>query len=240
MKMRIPVQVTCFLVCALSIAASAVSSARAECAATALVARMLTPTTTVLPRDGGAIVLGLRSAPGAAVPMPQSITLSRGRRTQSLLGTPIAPGLVRFAAVSRLVPGPFSAAGLGAPITLTIGRASLPGPPVRPSVREMRRVQSTVMSARGALPHGEVRATLEFPVPAGIVAIVTYWGESGGAAAWVPAIQGQTEVMVWGEPARCETAIDGFVAPPEGAVGRIAYVDAFGQLSPVSSSVPLQ
>jgi hypothetical protein len=89
-------------------------------------------------------------------------------------------------------------------------------------------------------PRAEVRAQLEFPVPAGIVAIVTYWGESSAPAGWAPAIQGQTEIAVHREPDGCEPQIEGFVAPPEGTVGRIAYVDLHGQLSPISESVPVQ
>lgn len=225
--------------CLLVMAVGFLPRATADCALQALVPRMLTPTTASLPRDGGAIVVGLRSSPEAAgAPMPQSIALVRGRRTQSLVSTQIAPGLVRFAATSRLLPGPFTTSQLGAPITLTVGRSPMPGVPTRPVLREMRRVSSTGMSA-SRTPRAEVRATLEFPVPAGIVAIVTYWGESGGPAWWAPAIQGQTEIVAWTEPGRCEQPIEGTSGPGEGAVGRIAYVDQFGQLSPISASVPV-
>lgn len=223
-----------------SVHAASVQRATADCAPRALVPRMLTPTTASLPRDGGAIVVGLRSGDGPAAPVPQSIELVRGRRTQSLTPTVIAPGLVRFAAVSRLLPGPFTTTVLGAPITLTVGRGTLPGVPTRPVLRDLRRVSSTAMSSR-SLPRAEVRGTLEFPVPAGIVAIVTYWGETGGASTWMPAIQGQTEIVAWAEPGRCEQAIEGTTGPAEGpGAGRIAYVDQFGQVSPVSAAVPLE
>lgn len=221
--------------------AGAAPPAAARCAMQGLVPRSLTPTTAALPRDGGGIVVGLRSAPGEDQPMPAGIQLSRGRRSQDLIARELAPGLVRFAAVSRLLPGTWTAAALGPTASLSVGRQPLPGVPTRPGVAEMRRVAATGMSARRT-PRAEVRATLEFPVPEGIVAIVAYWGEDGPAAAWEPAIQGQREIVVWQEPARCQRAPEGTLAPPEGegVVGRIAYVDAFGQVSPISAAVPVR
>lgn len=216
-----------------------VPTAGADCAVQGLVPRMLTPSTASLPRDGGGIVVGMRGTAGAGSPMPASLAFTRGRRTQELVGQPLAPGLVRFAAVSRLIAGPFATTSLGAPMSLTISRAVLPGVPTRPSVREMRRVAATGMSA-SRTPRAEVRATLEFPVPAGIVAVLAYWGEQGGATSWQPAIQGQTEIVAWSEPGRCDAAPVGTIGPSGGAVGRIAYVDAFGQVSPPSPSVPVQ
>lgn len=227
-------------VCLGVLAIASVPRATADCAPRALVPRMLTPTTVSLPRDGAGIVVGLRSGDRPGAPLPPSIELSRGRRTQSLVPTVIAPGLVRFAATTRLLPGPFTTSALGAPITLTIGRGTLPGVPTRPVLRDLRRVSSTAMSSRST-PRAEVRGTLEFPVPAGIVAVVTYWGESGGAATWMPAIQGQTEIVAWAELGRCEQAIEGTAGPGEGpTAGRIAYVDQFGQVSPISAPVPLE
>lgn len=213
----------------------------ADCAVSGLVPRMLTPTTTSLPRDGGGIVVGMRNAAGEGQGMPAGVQLSRGRRSQDLMAQALAPGLVRFAAVSRLRPGTWSAPALGPTVALTVGRTPMPGVPTRPVVIELRRLASTGMSARRT-PRSEVRATLEFPVPVGIVAIVTSWGEAGAPATWEPAIQGQREVVVWQEAARCQSEPAGTLAPPEGAgvVGRIAYVDAFGQISPPSAPVPLQ
>lgn len=221
--------------------AGAVERADARCARVGLSPRALTPVTTSLPRDGGGIVVGMVSASGAEAPMPAGVQLVRGRRSQDLVARELAPGLVRFAAVSRLLPGTFSAPALGPTATITIGRTPLPGVPTRPVVSEMRRVAATGMSARRQ-PRTEVRATLDFPVPAGIVAIVTAWGEEGAPAAWQPAIQGQREIVVWSEPGRCQSEPEGTVGPPEGEgiVGRIALVDAFGQVSPFSAPAPVR
>lgn len=215
--------------------------ADARCAQSGLAPRVLTPTSASLPRDGGGIVVGMVSASGAGALMPAGVQLVRGRRSQDLVARELAPGLVRFAAASRLTPGTFSAPALGPTASIAVGRAPMPGVPTRPSVGELRRVAATGMSARRQ-PRTEVRATLEFPVPAGIVAIVTAWGEDGAPAAWQLAIEGQREVVVWREPGRCETAPEGMAGPPEGegVVGRIAFVDAFGQISPFSAPVALQ
>jgi hypothetical protein len=214
--------------------------ASAECAVQALVAEMLTPSSATLPRDGGAVVVGLRSRPAPAPrPLPSSIPMTRGRRAQELVGTEIAPGLVRYAAQTRLTTGSFTTAVLAAPATLTIGaRTPLPGQPTRPALRDLRRV--AVTSARGQ--HAEIRGGLEFPVPEGIVALLIYWGETGTApASWVPATQGQTEVLIWAERSGCDAGPPPGSTPPpaSGGVGRIAYVDAFGQISPPSNAVPV-
>lgn len=223
--------------------ASSTARVDADCATQALVPRVLTPTTVAIPRDGGGIVVGMRPASQAAsAEMPAAVQLTRGRRTQELVARVLAPGLVRFAAVSRLTAGQWTAAALGPNAALTVGRRDpLPGVPTRPVVTELRRVAATGMSARRA-PRTEVRATLEFPVPAGIVAIVTYWGDEGAAAsAWEPVIQGQRDVVIWQETPECEVDPAGRTGPPEGAaMGRIAYVDQFGQVSPPSAPVAIR
>lgn len=214
--------------------------AEARCAMQGLVPRMLTPTTSSLPRDGGGIVVGLRSSSGATQEMPAGIQLTRGRRSQDLVGRTLAPGLVRFAAVSRLLPGTWSVPALGPTTSMSVRWQPMPGVPTRPVVTELRRVAATGMSVRRT-PRVEVRATLGFPVPAGIVAVVTHWGEEGAAAAWEPAIQGQREVVIWQEPGRCQTSPEGTMPPPEGdASARIAFVDTFGQVSPLSVAVPVR
>ncbi|MDQ3031167.1 MAG: hypothetical protein M3Y87_02025, partial [Myxococcota bacterium] len=113
--------------------------ANARCAVQGLVPRMLTPSTSSLPRDGGGIVVGLRSASGATQEMPAGVQLSRGRRSQDLIAQTLAPGLVRFSAVSRLRPGRWNATALGPTTTMTVSRQPLPGVPTRPVVTEMRR-----------------------------------------------------------------------------------------------------
>src|SRR5262245_22487012 len=214
------------LPCVFVFAAAVIPRAGAQCAE-ALAPLMLTPATASIPRDGGGIVIGMRRRPGAARPMPPGINLARGRRTQSLMPQrTIAPGLVRFAAATRLTTGPFTTTDLGlGESTLTIGRGPMPGMPTRPSVREMRRVAAAGMSATST-PRMEVRALLEFPVPAGIVAILSYWGESETPGWWRPAIQGQTEIPVWTEADVCDPMPEGSSGPPsEAPTGLLAYVD---------------
>jgi hypothetical protein len=46
---------------------------------------------------------------------------------------------------------------------------------------------------------------------------------------------------VWIEPDVCDPMPEGSSGPPaEGATGRLAYVDEFGQVSPTSAGVPIQ
>ncbi len=214
--------------------------ADARCAVQGLVPRVLTPMSARIPRDGGALVAGLVLGQESRE-MPASLELLRGRRSQPLVGRILAPGLVRFESASRLLPGSWTIPTLGRDVAWTVGREPMPGVPTRPGVVELRRLEATGMSAR-RMPRTEVRATLEFPVPEGIVAIVTYWGEGSAPAAWVPAIVGQREIVIWQETARCEAEVPGTLPPPEGesVVGRIAYVNQFGQISPPSTSVPLR
>lgn len=153
----------------------------------------------------------------------------------------LAPGLVRFESTSRLLPGSWTAPLVGHDAAWTVGRDPMPGVPTRPSVSELRRVVATGLSA-GEVQRPEVRAQLEFPVPDGIVAIVTHWEEQETAAAWMPAIAGQREVVIWQEAARCEPVSAGTFPPPEGegVMGSIAYVDRFGQVSPLSAPVRIR
>lgn len=152
----------------------------------------------------------------------------------------LAPGLVRFESVSRLLPGRWTTSLVGHDAAWTVGRDPMPGVPTRPGVSELRRVAATGISARRA-PRTELRAQLEFPVPEGVVAIVTHWDEQETAAAWMPAIVGQREVVIWQEAARCEAVAAGTLPPPEGerVTGSIAYVDRFGQVSPLSAPIPI-
>lgn len=207
-----------------------------------LVPQRLTPTTVSIPRDGGGIVVALRSASRATQEMPAGVQLTRGRRTQDLVGRALAPGLVRFASVTRLTTGTWTAAALGPDASVIVGRRDpMPGVPTRPVVTELRRLAAT-SSGRSA-PRTEIRATLEFPVPAGIVAILTYWGDEGAApAAWEPVIQGQRDVVIWQQTPACESDPAGRTGPPEGptTTARIAYVDQFGQVSPPSAPVAVR
>jgi hypothetical protein len=123
---------------------------------------------------------------------------------------------------------------------VTIGRAVMPGVPVRPSVRVMRRVAATGLSASRA-PRVEVHADLAVPVPQGVVASIITWNTDGQPSGWARAIVGQTEMIVFAEAAHCDQVPPGWQSPPPGTlVARIAWVDRLGQVSPQSDAIPVE
>lgn len=217
----------------------------AECAAPRWSAHALTAVGTTFPRTGAGLVVAMeldRSSstglPAATVP---AITVTRGRRTSwPLTPVAVAPGLYRVPFDAHVTRGIWTLHGLGADATLTIGASVLPGVPVRPAVREVRRVAATGIGAGGG-QRIEVRATLDFPVPEGVLASVVTWNTDATAASWGRAAAGQREIVLYEEPARCGALPDGTIAPPEGTlVARIAWVDQFGQVSPASDAITVQ
>lgn len=212
----------------------AVTPARATCPHGGLVPSLLTPITSALPRDHGALVAGYRFEPAATTALSfEGVRLVRGRRvTIGLQSVPIAPGLSRLVPTTAPRPGTYGLEGLGPTTDLLVGRTPMPGAPVRPTMSAVRRV-----AVAGAAAGVELRATLGFAVPTGIVAILSAWGDSDHASVWSRAVVGQTEVVLHSTSESC--APDGAEPPPtEGPVAvRIAYVDQFGQVSPWSDAI---
>ncbi len=197
---------------------------------------LLTPVTASVPRSSGALVAGVRADGLASSPAPvtfEGVHVTRGRRIDvALQPIPIGPSLVRLVPASALRPGSYTLAGLGDPVSITVGRGPMPGVPTRPAVAEIRRV-AAVHDGTTAV---ELRARLGFAVPTGIVAVLSYWGDATEPSVWSPAVLGQTEVVLYTAPtARTGSLPPGFVTLPDGPLAvRIAYVDQFGQRSPIS------
>jgi hypothetical protein len=215
------------------------SHAAADCAATHAVPALLTPITAAMPQSSGALVAGFRSERGTGALSFDGVRMTRRRTSVSMQPIEIAPGLVRLVPSTVVRPGAYSLEGLGAPTELTVGRSPMPGAPVRPAVSGVRRVASAT-SGRGLSV--ELRATLGFAVPTGIVAILGYWGDASTPSVWSRAVVGQTEVVLFASPDHCATLPPGFTPPPaEGPLSvRIAYVDQFGQVSPISDPTPVE
>jgi len=199
---------------------------------------LLTPVTASIPRSSGALVAGVRSDGVGSSPSPvifEGVHVTRGRRIDvPFQAIPIGPSLVRLVPSSALRPGAYTLAGLGEPVTITVGRGPMPGMPTRPAVSEIRRVAAVHDGATAV----ELRARLGFAVPTGIVAVLSYWGDATEPSVWSPAVLGQTEVVLYVAPtARTGSLPPGFVTLPEGPISvRVAYVDQFGQRSPVSEA----
>jgi hypothetical protein len=215
------------------------SDAAADCAFLGMTPSLLTPITSAMPMSSGGLVAGFRNDPSGTGSLSfDGVLLRRGRRISvPMQSVPIAPGLVRLVPSTRVRAGLYSLEGLGAATDLTVGRSPMPGAPVRPSVSSARRVASAV----GRTTSVELRATLGFPVPTGIVAVISYWNDMTEPSAWSRAVVGQTEALLFANPGRCATLPPDFLPPAsEGPLtARIAYVDQFGQVSPPSDSFPV-
>jgi len=199
-----------------------------------------------MPREGGALVAGTRlgdaGASAGAVSF-EGVSFTHRRTSQILTAVPLAPGLVRLVPSGRLGTGAWTVHGVGPDTEVTVGRSTLPGAPVRPAVRGMRRVAAT-STASSSTPRVEVRAILDFPVPTGIVAMLVYWNGETTPSTWARAVLAQTEVVVYTEPDACDAVAAGTRAPPAADTGpltaSVAFVDQFGQVSPVSAAVPVE
>ncbi len=218
--------------------------AEADCAVPGWAAHSLTTLSAPFPRTGASIVVAMEPVtasggqPNTDLP---ALSVTRGRRTSwPLAGNAIAPGLYRVPFDAHVTRGIWMLHGLGPDATLTIGLSALPGVPVRPAVRDVRRVAATGIGRAGA-QRIEVRANLEFPVPDGVIASIVTWNTDATAAAWAHAAVGQREIVLYTEPGRCGGAPPGWTAPPDGTlIARVAWVDQFGQVSPVSDAITVQ
>jgi hypothetical protein len=225
-----------------SLAAAAQDAA--PCTSRPLVPVLLTPISAPMPRDGGGLVAGVRLGDAGTTSTAiafEGVSFTRRRTSQILQVVRLAPGLVRLVPTGTLASGPWVGHGIGTDSEITVGRTALPGAPVRPSVHGMRRVAATSMSA-SATPRVEIRAILEFPVPTGIVAMLVYWNGETTPSTWTRAVLATTEMVVYTEPDACETVPEGTRPPPaDGAfTASIAFVDQFGQVSPISTAVPVE
>ncbi len=233
------------LVLVLGLGAGArVTHAQDDCAAPRWAAHPLTAVGTTFPRTGAGIVVAMdvdATSGALTAPALPAISVTRGRRTAwPLTPVALAPGLFRVPFDAHVTRGIWTLHGLGADAPLTIGFSVLPGVPVRPAVREIRRVAATGIGAAGG-QRIEVRANLDFPVPEGVLASVVTWNTDASPAAWARAAVGQREIVLYAEPARCAGVPTGWTAPPDGTlVARVAWVDQFGQVSPASDAITVQ
>ncbi len=198
---------------------------------------------TPIPRDGGAFVVAVEadsSASSGTMAAPD-VSVVRRRTTLSLVAGSIAPGLFRLSMPSRPALGAWTLHGLGPDRSVTVGRGAMPGVPVRPSVRVMRRVAATGLSSSHAR-RVEVHADLAFPVPQGVVAAIISWNTDAAPSGWARAIVGQTEMIVFAEAANCAQVPRGWQSPPRSGTltARIAWVDGLGQISPTSDAIPVE
>lgn len=208
--------------------AIAIPRADARCATRDLALEVMTPLDRPIPA-GGAIVLALRPTArgsGSAIG-PSSATIGTpgmGEGGLTMVET-IAPGLYRVP-LGGTPPGPHTLRGVFATeLSFTVSSAPLVTPPAPDLL-------GVTIGPRG---RGGANATarLGAPAPATAIGIVIY--TSDGAISYVP-IRDRSAPSLVGF-GRCDPWPDGASPPSSGASIALRYLDATGQLSPLSRAV---
>lgn len=216
---------------------AAVTAAQpAPCEDAGLRMQLLTPSAGRVPRGGG-LVLGLEpGGPPGAAPTVESLTLKRGRRRgNALRAEPLAPGLYRLTPEGRVYGGRYQVDGLEAAGDVIFDRSRMPPPPPAPRLEEVHRyLRTSLVDTRL-----EVRGSFAFPIPERVVAIVSYWGEDDEADGFVRAVPTARDALIFTSRVGCGSSLAGATAPPEEGQARVAFVDAFGQVSPPSEPRPI-
>ena len=146
----------------------------------------------------------------------------------------LAPGLHRVQFDGAITASRVRVVGLLAPLTLSLADGALPAALAAPTVSS---VVHTPAEGRRTPPR--VTVELGAPVPAGAIAMIARWGDATSAAAWAPTRTGARSVPVFA-PGRCDERPAGFREPEDGeTTARVAYVDALGRVSPLSSPVSI-
>lgn len=216
----------------LVVASVAMAQDEPSCPEATFRAQLMTPVAGRIPRDAS-LVVGL-FAGGEATGLP-AITLTRRRRELALVREAIAPGLFRLRPDTRRLSGRWDLQGVEGNPRLIFGR---PGAGAAPPAPRLERVERyLVAGAEGS--RAEVRAHFAFPIPEGIVAVVSYWGDDDDADLFVRATPAIRETVLFASSGRCPALPEGASAPPETGAVRVAFVDRYGHLSARSEPRPL-
>lgn len=203
------------------------SSARAQeesCPPARFGAQLLTPLTGRHPRDA-AMVVGL--VPGGSLTALPPLMLTRRRREIATATEEIAPGLYRVRADTRRIYGRYRLEGVQGDPEVLFGRVPPSAAPSAPSLDRVERY--IVASASGE--RTEVRAHFRFPIPAGVVAAVAFWGDDATPDLWARAVPTRSETVLFSRTGNCEQLPEGASPPPESGNVRVAFVDKLGQMS---------
>ncbi|MGE0788876.1 MAG: hypothetical protein AB7S26_24595 [Sandaracinaceae bacterium] len=208
------------------------ASAQPRCAQTGFSPQLLTPLGGRHP-SSAAFVVGM--APGGTFRGPPPILMHRGRRDVRTVAVPIAPGLYRVSPDGARVAGRYTLTGVAGDPELEFGRVTGSAPPPAP---RLERVERYRLAGSGA-ERTEVRAHVQFPIPDGVIAVVAYWGADSEPDLFARATPTQTEVLLYSEHQGCPPLPEGASAPPTQGDVRIAFVDAYGQISQPSDASSL-
>lgn len=205
----------------------------AECAAARFQAQLVTPVAGRIPRDAS-LVVGLFPG-GSLEDLPAAVQLSRRRRTTALTRAAIAPGLYRLTPDGRRIWGRWNLDGVEGSPQLRFSRPGLPAPPTTPELTRVERYRAV----SGGESRTELKGHFEFPIPEGVVAVLSYWGSDDEPDLWARAIPTQNQAVLWQSTGRCSQLPPGASAPPREGTVRVAFVDRYGQVSQRSEPVPL-
>ncbi len=204
----------------------------AECPRATFRPQLLTPPAERIPRDAS-LVVGFFEG-GTATELP-AVSLERGRRSTALIREVIAPGLYRLRPDARRIWGRWNFRGLPGAPPILFGRPGIGAPPMRPRLDRVERY----LVASGEHTRMEVRAHFHFPIPSGVVAAVTFWGDDAvpdGFARVTPTTQ---ETVLYQQTGACPLLAVGGSAPPEHGTVRVAFVGRYGQLGAISEPATL-
>src|SRR5690606_20338075 len=148
---------------------------------------------------------------------------------------PIAPGLYRITPDVRRIGGRYRIAGVAGDPEVIFTRPGVPPAPTRP---QLEAVERYVVAGDGE-PRTELRARFGFPVPRGVVAVLSYYGDDATPDLFARAMPERTELVLWSSGGRCPSLPEGASAPPESGSLRVAFVDQYGQLSQPSEPAAL-
>ncbi len=191
-----------------------------QCAPTFLSASPATPATVEIPSDGGLLVIfeSLRSAPEDLSKWKFS---TKGKQRSTPVATTIAPGLVRLTpAGTQLTDG-------AKRVLVTFTRATTPAPALAaPKVKSLTFHQGR----RGS----GVTAELSTAIDTGF--LVVFDADGKVARSWGRVSGTKASVYRTGD---CTEVASGTIPSRGGDKVRLALVDAFGRMSPLSTAVEI-
>jgi hypothetical protein len=209
------------------------SASDRDCPTPQFRAQMMTPVAGRVPRDASLLV-GL--VPGGSLrELPATVQLRRRRRTVALRREAIAPGLYRLTPDVRRIWGRYDVEGVEGEPRVRFSRPGLPAPPSTPRLSRVERYRAV----SGGESRLQLEAHFEFPIPQGVVAVVSYWGDDDAPDLWSRAVATQNRAVLYSAAGECTPLPPGASAPPSEGTVRVAFVDRFGQVSQASAPVSL-
>lgn len=236
-------------------------SADAKCAMAWMGAFLASPQDTPLPLDASLVIVERSTRenrtlkPKLGTDTPKDAkgdaalwTFSLIREGDSIALTPerIGPALIRLTPERQPEPGTWKVKGLNEEASVIFSADATHAPLAAPDVQQVSFTLSRP-SRRGQRKN--VSATLNTPIPEGVVAIIGYWDPAPKDSKKRPKLKGSAHVVSSGSvdvqlfeyPGRCGFTPDTVQLPNRKAGGKavLHFVDATGQVSPASKETEI-